>query len=63
MVGECEAVRPARNLRLLGGSTGARVLAEQLMTFPNGDHDDFPDSLEMGLRTMIRLWNGRQGKR
>lgn len=52
-----------RNLRLIGGSTGARQLAEQLMTFPNGDHDDYPDSLEMGLRTMIRLWNGKQGKR
>lgn len=53
-----------RTLRLKGGSTGARLLAEQLMTFPNGDHDDFPDSLEMGLRTMIRLWNGKpRGKK
>lgn len=46
-----------RLLRLRGDSTGARTLAEQLMTFPEGEHDDFPDSLEMGLRTMIKLWN------
>ena len=52
-----------RILRLKGGSTGARILAEQLMTFPNGEHDDFPDALEMALRTMIRLWNGKHGKR
>jgi hypothetical protein len=24
-----------------------------------GEHDDFPDSLEMALRTMTSLWNGR----
>lgn len=52
-----------RTLRLKGDSTGARLLGEQLMTFPSGDHDDFPDSLEMGLRTMINLWNGKRGKR
>lgn len=46
-----------RTLRLRGDSTGARLLGEQLMTFPNGEHDDFPDALEMALRTMIRLWN------
>ena len=48
-----------KTLRLAGDSTGARQLAEQLMVFPNGEHDDYPDSLEMSLRTMIRLWNGR----
>jgi len=52
-----------RTLRLKGDSTGARLLGEQLMTFPNGDHDDFPDSLEMALRTMIRLWNGKHPTR
>ncbi|HEY1188574.1 MAG TPA: phage terminase large subunit [Gemmata sp.] len=51
-----------KSIRLKGGSTGARQLAEQLMTFPNGDHDDFPDSLEMALRTMIALWNDGMGK-
>lgn len=48
-----------KTLRLKGGSAGSRLLAEQLMTFPKGDHDDFPDSLEMGLRTMIKLCNAR----
>lgn len=46
-----------RILRLKADSPGARLLAEQLMVFPNGEHDDFPDSLEMGLRTMISRWN------
>jgi hypothetical protein len=32
---------------------------QQLMDFPVGDHDDGPDALEMALRTMIELWNGR----
>jgi hypothetical protein len=32
--------------------------------FPVGDHDDGPDALEMALRLMIELWNGRfQGQR
>lgn len=53
----------SRTLRLKGGSTGARIMGEQLMTFPNGDHDDFPDALEMALRTMIRLVNGGKHKR
>lgn len=48
-----------RLLRLLGDSAGARLLGEQLMTFPEGDHDDGPDALEMAIRTMIRLWNGK----
>lgn len=52
-----------RTLRLKGGSTGARLMAEQMMTFPNGEHDDYPDSLEMALRTMIRLWNARTPRR
>lgn len=52
----------ARTLKLKGDSTGARVLAEQLMTFPEGDHDDFPDSLEMNIRTMISLHN-QKGRR
>lgn len=46
-----------RLLRLKADSPGARLLAEQMMVFPNGEHDDFPDSLEMALRTMISLWN------
>lgn len=50
----------SRALRLKGDSPGARVMAEQLMVFPNGEHDDYPDAAEMALRTMVALWNGRQ---
>ena len=46
-----------RLIRIKGGCVGGRLLAEQLMAFPEGEHDDFPDALEMALRTMIRLWN------
>jgi len=46
-----------RLIRIKGGSVGGRLLSEQLMAFPEGEHDDFPDALEMALRTMIRLWN------
>ncbi len=51
-----------RQIRLKGGSPGARLLAEQLMTFPNGDHDDGPDALEMALRTMNNLLRVTRGK-
>lgn len=44
-----------RSLRLKAESTGARILSEQLMVFPNGEHDDLPDALEMALRVMIDL--------
>lgn len=39
---------------------GTRLLVEQLREFPEGQHDDGPDALEMALRSMIELWNGRQ---
>lgn len=51
-----------RILRLKGDSPGARILAEQLMTFPEGDHDDFPDSLEMAKRLMVSLVNEKVKK-
>lgn len=51
-----------RKLRLKGDSPGARLLAEQLMVFPNGEHDDFPDSLEMALRVMRAIWNDGKAK-
>jgi predicted phage terminase large subunit-like protein len=51
-----------RVLRLKGDSPGARVLAEQLMQFPNADHDDGPDALEMALRTVRRLLQVKKGK-
>lgn len=36
--------------RFKGNSPGARLLVEQLRDFPNGDHDDGPDALEMAIR-------------
>jgi predicted phage terminase large subunit-like protein len=36
-------------------SRGTRLLIEQLQDFPNGDHDDGPDALEMAERTARAL--------
>jgi predicted phage terminase large subunit-like protein len=33
-------------------SRGAELLVQQLRDFPNGEHDDGPDALEMALRTL-----------
>ncbi|MSR59926.1 MAG: hypothetical protein EXS05_20180, partial [Planctomycetaceae bacterium] len=37
-------------IKFKAGSPGARLLVEQLRDFPNGDHDDGPDALEMAVR-------------
>jgi predicted phage terminase large subunit-like protein len=42
-------------LRFKGDSPGARLLVEQLRDFPNGDHDDGPDALEMAARLTAEL--------
>jgi predicted phage terminase large subunit-like protein len=42
-------------IRFKGGSPGARLLVEQLRDFPNGDHDDGPDALEMAIRLAAEL--------
>jgi len=39
-----------RELRFKADSPGCRLLVEQLMDFPLGDHDDGPDALEMCTR-------------
>ena len=36
-------------LRFKGDSAGARLLVRQLRDFPNADHDDGPDALEMAV--------------
>ena len=46
-------------MRFKGGSRGARLLVKQLQDFPAGAYCDGPDSLEMALRLMIELFNGR----
>jgi len=37
-------------LRFRGDSPGARLLVEQLLDFPNNDHDDGSDALKMAVR-------------
>jgi predicted phage terminase large subunit-like protein len=44
-------------LRFKGGSPGARLLVEKLRDFPNGDHDDGPDALEMATRLAAEMLN------
>jgi predicted phage terminase large subunit-like protein len=46
-----------KRLRFKGGSPGARLLVEQLRDFPNGDHDDGPDALEMAIRLAGEMLN------
>jgi predicted phage terminase large subunit-like protein len=48
-----------RKLRFKSRSPGTALLIQQLRDFPVGDHDDGPDALEMALRLMIDLWNGK----
>ena len=48
-----------RRLRFKSRSPGTALLVQQMRDFPVGDHDDGPDALEMGLRLMIDLWNGK----
>lgn len=45
-------------IRFKGGSPGAKLLVEQLQDFPNGEHDDGPDALEMAIRILLHLVNG-----
>lgn len=42
---------------------GGRLLVDQLRQFPLAAHDDGPDSLEMGVRAMVELWNGKHKRR
>jgi predicted phage terminase large subunit-like protein len=42
-------------IRFKGDSPGARLLVEQMRDFPNGDHDDGPDALEMAVRLAAEL--------
>jgi predicted phage terminase large subunit-like protein len=48
-----------RKLRFKSRSPGTALLVQQMRDFPVGDHDDGPDALEMGLRLLIELWNGK----
>jgi len=35
---------------------------DQLRDFLVGEHDDGPDALEMALRLLIQLWNGKNSR-
>jgi len=48
------------SIRFKSSSPGTKLLVDQLRDFPTADHDDGPDALEMALRVMIDLHNGRQ---
>jgi len=43
------------SIRFKGGSPGAKLLVQQLIDFPNGEHDDGPDALEMAVRLLLQV--------
>lgn len=45
----------AHRVRFKTQSPGAKLLVEQLKTFPVGDHDDGPDALEMAIRLAAEI--------
>lgn len=51
-----------RRLRFKSKSPGTLLVVQQLKDFPVGDHDDGPDSLEMGRRLAVELVNGRKAR-
>jgi predicted phage terminase large subunit-like protein len=44
-----------RELRFKADSPGCRLLVDQLMDFPDAEHDDGPDALEMCVRLPMEL--------
>lgn len=46
-----------RLLRFKTNSPGTKLLIDQLRDFPHGSFDDACDSLEMGIRLAVQLWN------
>ena len=51
----------AKEIHFKAGSKGTALLVQQLRDFPEGDHDDGPDSLEQGLRMLRSLLRGKRG--
>jgi predicted phage terminase large subunit-like protein len=51
-----------RKLRFKARSGGTTLLVDQLRDFLVGEHDDGPDALEMALRLLIQLWNGKNSR-
>jgi predicted phage terminase large subunit-like protein len=48
----------SRRLRLKSNSPSTRMLLDQLMEFPIGDHDDGPDAAEMAVRLAAEMLAG-----
>src|ERR1017187_1914312 len=48
-----------KQFRFKSNSPGAKLLQEQMMSFPLGEHDDGPDSLAYGIRTLLYAQTGR----
>lgn len=48
-----------RWLRFKRNSPGAKLLREQMMSFPQGQHDDGPDSLEYCVRMLVKATTGQ----
>jgi predicted phage terminase large subunit-like protein len=49
-------------VRFRANRPGVKLLVNQLRDFPVSEHDDGPDSLEMALRVMIDLHNGKSAR-
>lgn len=47
-----------RQFRFKSNSPYCKMVVEQLMAFPLGDHDDGPDAMEYGLRMLIKATTG-----
>lgn len=45
----------SKRIRFRANSPSAKLLVEQLKTFPVGDHDDGPDAMEMSIRLIGEL--------
>lgn len=48
-----------RRLKFTTRNASNRILIEQMRDFPNGDHDDGPDALELAMRVAGELLHGR----
>ncbi len=49
-----------RRIRFRANSEGATIAVQQLRDFPNGDHDDGPDAVEMVCRLMFAMLEDEQ---
>lgn len=52
-----------RRIRFKARSPGTQLMVDQMRAFPQANHDDGPDALEMAKRLLVALWNGSVKKR